>query len=758
MSGLTQILLTLRSRSGHDFSQYKKSTVLRRIERRMSQHDIQDMAIYARYLKEHPAEVQLLFKELLINVTSFFRDQEAFEALKREILAPLVAGKPEGWVFRAWIAGCATGEEAYSIAILLRELMDESHVDFKVQIYATDLDDDAIALARAGSFPQSIVQDVAPERLRRFFVKEQDVYRVKKEIREMVVFAIQDVIKDPPFTRLDLLSCRNLMIYLEPELQERLIATFRYALRPGGILFLSPSESIGHDARLFRPVDRKWKLFRVVSPSGRPGAPPTGLPARPRAGEPSGEPEEPKQGRKANLAELAARALVSSFAPPSVVTDLAGDILFVHGDTGRYLRPSPGPATLNVVDLARPGIQAELRVALRGAGTWKAPGPARQVSTKIDGKPVTVLLSVRPLGGIEGGKGLLLFSFLDRPSPPAERASRGKVTGRSRVPHRNAELERVLADSRELLRTTMEEQQASSEEQKSMNEELQSTNEELQSTNEELETSKEELQSVNEELVTVNAELQAKIEQLAGMQNDMRNLLDSVNVGTIFLDTQLTVRRFTREATKVFRLVPTDLGRPLQDIKTDLVAADIVGAAQGVLDTLLPWEREVGTDGGRSYLVRIQPYRTLENVIDGAVITFTDITAHASAEVAVEEARDLAESIVDTVREPLLVLDGKMVVTSASRSFYRYFQVSPEETVGRPIFHLGNRQWDIPALRELLETVLAHSRSFDGYRVCHAFPRIGQRDLLLNARRVVGKDGETRLILLAIEESRPPPK
>ena len=751
--GLTQVLATLRTRTGHDFAQYKKSTVLRRIERRMLQHDIQEMGVYARYLKEHPAEVQLLFKELLINVTSFFRDREAFETLRKEVLAPLVAGKPEGWVFRAWIAGCATGEEAYSIAILLRELMDEGHLDFKVQIYATDLDDDAIATARAGTFPQSIVQDVTPERLRRFFVKEEAAYRVKKEIREMVVFAIQDVIKDPPFTRLDLLSCRNLMIYLEPELQDRLISTFHYALRPGGVLFLSPSESTGHDVDLFRPIDRKWKLFRVV-PSMTPSRPtPAGLPAGIELAGPAGDDGAAKKARTASLGELASRALVASFAPPAVVTDLAGNILFVHGDTGKYLRPAPGHATLNVIDLARPGIQAELRVAFHGAGSGGAPPLAREATTKVGGKIETVLLSVKPIEPVDGGARLLLVSFQERPPAPPSRASPGKAAGRSKNPHRTSELERALAYSKELLRTTVEEQQASTEEQKSMNEELQSTNEELQSTNEELETSKEELQSVNEELVTVNAELQAKIEQLAGMQNDMRNLLDSVNVGTVFLDTQLAIRRFTREATKVFRLVPTDLGRPLLDIKTDLEGVDLIFAAQGVLDSLLPWEREVRSGGGSAYLVRIQPYRTLENVIDGVVMTFADITARATAEVAVQEARVLAESIVDTVREPLVVLDGRMVITSASRSFYRYFQVSPEETLGHRIFELGDRQWDIPALRELLETVLTRSRAFDGYRVEHLFPRIGQRTLLLNARRVVGKDGETRLVLLAFEEA-----
>jgi two-component system CheB/CheR fusion protein len=755
--GLTQILATLRARTGHDFSQYKKSTVVRRVDRRMAQHEIQDTGVYARYLKEHPSEVQLLFKELLINVTSFFRDPEAFETLRKSVLPGILAGKPEGWVFRAWVAGCATGEEAYSLAILLRELMDERHVDFKIQIYATDLDDDAIAVARAATFPQSIVQDVTPERLRRFFVKEDAGFRVKKEIREMVVFAIQDLIKDPPFTRLDLLSCRNLMIYLEPELQDRLIKSFHYGLRPGGVLFLSPSEGIGHDTDLFKPIDRKWKLFRVVPSAGPIRTGIAGVPRRAEAVDPADGDAPRRRAKKPDLAEFTSRTLARSFAPPSVVTDLEGNILYVHGDTGRYLRPAPGHATLNVIELARPGLQAELRVAFHRVVAGDAQGPSRTAFLKLDGRLQQVLLGLRPMEGEEGGRGLLLVSFQDVPSKPTAPRATGKLaTGRAE-PGKVAGLERALASARDLLRTTVEEQQAATEEQKSMNEELQSTNEELQSTNEELETSKEELQSVNEELVTVNAELEAKIEQLAGMQSDMRNLLDNVNVGTIFLDTNMAVRRFTREATKIFRLVPTDLGRPLTDIKSDLEGVDLPLAARGVLDTLLPWEREVRSAGGGSYLVRVQPYRTLENVIDGAVMTFTDITARATAELAVQEARNLAESIVDTVREPLVLLDGKLVITSASRSFYKYFQVSPEETVGRPIYDLGDHQWDIPALRQLLETVLARDQAFEGYRMEHDFPRIGRRSLILNARRVPGRDGRTRMILLAIEDSRGAP-
>jgi two-component system CheB/CheR fusion protein len=761
-SGINRILMLLRSGTGNDFSLYKKSTIGRRIERRMSQHNIDNIEIYARYLKEHPPELQLLFKELLINVTSFFRDTEAFVALKQDILPLLLKDKSENYVFRVWVAGCATGEEAYSIAMLLRELMDETHLDFKTQIYSTDLDDDAIATARAGFYPPNIAQDVTPERLRRFFIKEEAGYRVKKEIREMVVFAIQNIIKDPPFTKLDLLSCRNLMIYLEPELQNHVIPAFHYALKPGGVLFLSPSESIGNHVGLFTPLNRKWKLYqttpsisstRVVMSSGlswtkdNPG---------------KGPEEVTTKIKETDFAELTRRALLHSYAPASVVTNAKGDILFVHGDTGKYLRPAPGQANFNLVEMAREGLQLELRNAIQAATEKGASTLNRKTSFVCNGDILNVSFSVRPLPFVEPGQGLLLVSFQDVASAKSEKSAsspategkspRGKTTAVSAEKHRIEELERDLTYTKENLHATIEEQQASNEELKSTNEEMQSTNEELQSTNEELETSKEELQSVNEELVTVNAELQNKIEQLAGMQNDMKNLLDNINVGTVFLNDALNIKRFTREAAQVYRLAASDVGRPLSDIKSNINDDDLLADAQAVLDTLVPREREVSTAGGAWYQARIQPYRTLDNVIDGVVLTFTDITKRMQAETAMKDARDFSESIVNTVREPLLVLDEACKIISASRSFYESFKVAPQDTVGRQLYELGNRQWDIPKLRKLLETELPAKQVIEGFEVEHDFPAIGKRRMLLNARRITGKADGAQLILLAIEE------
>ena len=747
-SGLSRILMQLRSATGHDFSQYKKSTIGRRIERRMSMHNIDSQEIYARYLKEHPAEINKLFKELLINVTNFFRDPEAFIALKQDILPLLLADKPEDYVFRVWVAGCATGEEAYSIAILLREFMDETHREFKILLYATDLDDDAIGVARAGFYPPNIAQDIHPERLRRFFVKEDAGYRIKKAIREMVVFATQNVIKDPPFTRLDLLSCRNLMIYLEPQVQHRLIPAFHYALKPGGVLFLSPSESIGSHPELFSALNRKWKFYRATGTIASTRAVMSGGLVWTRNPE-SKEPDEvPNKAREINFAELTKRMLLQYYAPASVVTDEKGTLLYVYGDTGRYLRPAPGQATLNIVDMAREGLQLNLRNALHAA-SQNEPTLNMESSIKSDGDRHATRFSVRPMPGPDASQKLLLVSFQETTLPIPGKRPRGKgVAPGDAELRRVEELEYELAYNKENLQATIEEQQASNEELKSTNEELQSTNEELQSTNEELETSKEELQSVNEELVTVNAELQAKIEQLADMQNDMKNLLDNVNVGTVFLDSRLRIKRLTRDAVQTYRLVAADVGRPLSDIKSNIEGDDLLVHAQTVLDTLIPFEREVRTVGGVWYLARIQPYRTLDNLIDGVVLTFTDISQRVNAEQEIQDARELAEAIVNTVREPLLVLDGELRVVSASRSFFKFFHSKPEDTVGRPIYQLGNQQWDIPALRELLETILPDNQEFEGFEVEHDFPVIGRRKLVLNARRLVAN----AMILLAMED------
>lgn len=754
LNSLKQILLQIRSSTGHDFSLYKKSTIGRRIERRMAQHNIEQMSVYDRFLKSNPTEMHALFKELLINVTSFFRDAEAFVVLKQEILPALLADKPDDYVLRIWVAGCASGEEAYSIAMVLRELMDEAHRDFKVQIYATDLDDDAINTARSGIYPQSIAQDVSAERLRRFFTPDERGYKIKKSIREMVVFAVQSVIKDPPFTRLDLLSCRNLMIYLEAEQQNRLIPSFYYALRPEGVLFLSSSESIASHADLFKLINRKWKFYRACPSSAKPTSPLYGSSSMTTHDYSTTSKVVSTPPQAGNIATLSNRVLLQSYAPASVTTDSQGNLLYVHGDTSRYLRQPAGEMTTNVIDMAREGLQLTLRAALMAA-TQGTATLNQQASLLTSNGKHAVSISVRVLPSVNSeantASRLLLVSFQDIP------VKQGKARGVQSAEEirRSEHLEQELAYARENLQATIEERQATNEELKSANEELQSANEELQSSNEELETSKEELQSLNEETITVNGELNNKIEQLSEVENDLKNLLDNVNAGTLFLDYDLNIRRYTREAVKAYRLIPGDVGRPLGDITSNLQGEPLLTELHSVLDTLIPKEREVRANDGTWYLAQMRPYRTLDNVIEGVVLTFTDTTANrAAAEIkmaAMQLARELSEGIVNTVNEALIVLDARLQVISASRAFYRQFAVTPEQTVARKIYELGDGQWNLPALRQLLEEILPQRQVMEGFVVEHDFPGVGMCRMVLNARRIQTALGDTELILLAME-------
>ena len=723
-NGMARILMMLRSATGYDFTLYKQSTIGRRVARRMSLHNLEDLQAYARYLKEYPAELQLLLKELLINVTSFFRDAAAFDLLKQEILPQMLADKPPEHVFRVWVAGCASGEEAYSIAILLREFMDESGLLFRIQIYSTDIDEDAIATARAGVYPEDIARDVSPERLRHFFTREDTGYRINKDIRETVVFAIQDVLKDPPFTRLDLLSCRNLMIYLKPELQNRLIPMLHYALKPEGVLLLSPSESIGKHSDLFTPLNRKWKFYRAANSLASIRTVLSFGSASVASGNSKETHSMNERMKETDFAELTKRMLLKSFAPNSVLTDLQGNILYIYGDTGNYLRPAPGQPTLNVVGMARDGLQMELRASLNSAASGTST-LNREVSIRNDADSRDVSFSLRPLYVQDANAPLLLLSFQD-----VTRPARVKSMIPEHAMGRVEELERELLYTRENMQATLEE---------------------AQSTNEELETSKEELRSVNEEITSVNAELQSKIEQLTRTQNDMKNLLDNTRIATIFIDEEFTIKRFTREAEQIYRLVASDTGRPLSDIKSNIDNVDLLADARTVLDSLVPCEREVHTIDGNSYLARIQPYRTLDNVIEGVVLTFTDISERVAAEACEKEARELAEAINDTIRQPLIVLDGEMRIISASRSFYSDFQRTPGDTLGRLIYELGNHEWDIPELHVLLENILPNNPGFEGFLVENDFPDIGHCRMLLNASRIIASRDASPMILLAIE-------
>ena len=627
LTAIQKILATLRARTGHDFSHYKKTTILRRIERRMSIHQIADAAAYAQYIQEQPQEIQVLFKELLIRVTSFFRDPEAFAALETKILPALIENKPETYTVRVWVPGCGTGEEAYSIAILLRECMQEAARDFKVQIFGTDIDEDSIAQARTGLYPANISQDVSAQRLKRYFVKEDAGYRIRSEIREWMVFAVQNVISDAPFTKLDLVSCRNLLIYLDLELQNKLIPMFHYSLRQGGALFLGSSETVGTFGELFSTLDRKWKIFRRTdAPSPYHAGVFTGFGVG-GAGAARAVDEAVKV-KRIPFPEIARKVLLDNFAPPSVIVGERGDILYVHGQTGKFLEPSQGQPSMNVFDMAREGLKIQIRAALHRAAAKNEDVVMRSLQVKTNGGVQPTDVKVRPIHmpDMEQRLFIVVFEAVDRVVKEPKKISASIGKGQSA---RIAELEKELTYTRENLQASIEELQASNEELKSTNEEFQSTNEEFQSTNEELETSKEELQSVNEELITVNTELQSKIDLLTHSENDMKNILDSVNTGIIFLDTRLGIKRFNAEATRVINLIPTDVGRPLTHISSNLKYDRLAEDAGRVIDTLAPREVPVETKDGRPYLLRITPYRTTANVISGVVMTFTEITAVA---------------------------------------------------------------------------------------------------------------------------------
>jgi len=629
-SAFEKIVILLRAQTGHDFSLYKKNTVYRRIERRMGIHQVDRIASYVRFLQENPQELELLFKELLIGVTSFFRDPEAWEQLKAKVIPALMKDRPPSRAVRVWIPACATGEEAYSLAIVFKEVLEQlkparSHT---LQIFATDLDRDAIEKARAAVFPANIAADVSPQRLSRFFVQVERGYQVAKPVREMVIFAPQNVAMDPPFTKLDLVSCRNLLIYLTPELQKKLLPLFHYSLNPGGVLFLGSAETIGEFTDLFASLEGKARLYRRLESGLRPE--PIEFPASftiARKGVPPPKALKPL----ANLQSQAEHLLLQRYSPAAVLVNDKGDILFISGRTGTYLEPAAGKANLNLFAMAREGLRYELTNAFRKALRLKDAVTCKNVKVGTNGGERVIDLTVQAIVEPDAMRGLVMVVFADVATPP-ETKGLAKTKGSSAGSAQLAAQERDLAQTRQELRTTREEMQSFQEEAKSSNEELQSTNEELQSTNEELTTSKEEMQSMNEELQTLNAELQHKVDDLSRLNNDMKNLLDCTEIATVFLDTALRVRLFTAGSNRVFKLIPGDVGRPITDIASELAYPELAGDAREVLRTLAVHEQPVAARDGCWFLVRIMPYRTLENMIDGVVITFAEITASKTLE------------------------------------------------------------------------------------------------------------------------------
>jgi two-component system CheB/CheR fusion protein len=621
-----RIFVQLRQRTRHDFSHYKQSTLRRRIERRMAIHAIGELAQYADFLGQNAQEIDLLFKELLIGVTSFFRDPAVWQHLANVVLPDILTHRAAEKKLRAWVIGCSTGEEAYSLAMVFAETVQRlpRYRDCTLQIFASDLSSEALAIARSGQYPGSISAAVSPERLARFFTGRDNQYRVAKEIRDMVLFAQHNVLLDPPFTKLDVLSCRNLMIYFDASLQRSLLPLLHYSLRPGSVLLLGSSETVGRLSNLFAAIDSKLRLYARQEKASGLSADFLMTPF-PLASKTKRDPTMPSFGNfeptGESLEAAAERLILQAHAPPAVVVNAAGDVVFVSGSTGKYLEPAAGKTNWNFHAMARPGLREPLAEALKLAAGTHDPVHVRALQVSAPGGHHLVDVTLQALDRPAALQGMVMIVFNEVSSPPARRGRRKPIGTQ------DAAYETALQQYREEIQKLRDETRASKEELQSANEELQSTNEELQSANEELTTSKEEMQSMNEELQTINSEMQSKLDDLALAQSDMKNVLNSTDIAILFLDKALNVRRYTERASKIINLRENDVGRPLSDITTSLDYPALHEDAQETLRTLMFCEKQIRDSGGKWFSMRIMPYRTLDNIIDGVVITFMDITA-----------------------------------------------------------------------------------------------------------------------------------
>jgi len=678
-----RIMAHLRIRTGHDFSKYKRSTVLRRIVRRMQVTRSDDLKTYYDYMRENADEPGALLADLLISVTTFFRDRDAFEALRKLVVPQLFDGKSEEPI-RVWVAGCATGEEAYSIAILLLEEAGRHDSRPPIQVFGSDLDARALTAAREGRYPSSIETDVSEERLRRFFIKEGDGYRVRQELRDVVLFAVHDLLKDPPFSRVDLISCRNVMIYLDRELQEQVCGTFHYALNPGGFLFLGSSEMAENPAGLFRPLDRAARLYQSAAHVGeRPRLLPRLLgPVRVR--EQFGQLTRGVTPSVALSDAAMHRRAIERVAPPSILVDENHRVIHLSDHAGRYLLPSGGPLSGDVVDLVRPELRFELRSALNRLFEQRVSTLSLPVHVRVDGSTKRVVLQVKQAEeGDEAGAAIIIFVEGD----DVEEAVAAPDATNETVRRLTQELE--LTQVR--LRTVREESDAANEELRAANEELQSINEEYRSTSEELETSKEELQSINEELQTVNSELKLKLEAISRAHSDLQNLMAATDFGTLFLDTTLCIKRFTERVTDLFAIKPADEGRPITDFAHQLDYDDLIKDAQAVLSDLAPVRREVRSRAGQWYDVRIRPYRTVDDKVDGVVMTFVDITERRNVEEALRESEQhlrQQKQLVDLSRDPIFVWDFDDGILDWNKGCEVLYGYGRAEAIGKRKEHL----------------------------------------------------------------------
>jgi two-component system CheB/CheR fusion protein len=732
-NGIDSILYLLAAQTKNDFRCYKPATIYRRIQRRMGLNQVNDIADYYRFLSNNPVEVAKLSKDMLIGVTSFFRDPEAFDELREKVIAPLLQAKYNTEPLRAWAAGCATGEEAYSIVMLLMEEMARARKNIKLQVFASDIDPDALKSAREGIYPQSIAVDLSEERLARFFIKQDSTYQIDKQVREAVVFALHNVLLDPPFLNMELITCRNLLIYIEPEMQKKVLSLFAFALKPNGYLFLGRSENPVEQNDMFEQISKNSRILRrkpsvaapVVSFALRPG-----LPAITQ--------DRIQTQHPMRLSDLNQQVLLKHFNASIVLVDENGEIRHFYGPTHKYLSHAVGDATLNLFEMAEMRHSPQLRLLVERAARENDSVRLEALEFRRDDGRHLAHVTVTPV--VEPRSRMKLFAviFEEVGTPITAELSRAPET-------------EILDDT--LMARLEAENKLLKEELQATNDSFQSVHEELTATNEEVLAINEELQSTNEELITTNNQLNDKVEELRSINDDLANFLNSSEVRTIFLDRKLCIRRFTPSAMELMNLLSLDVGRPLSHISSKFIDTDLVAIADGVLKSLMPVEKEILTSEGLWFMLCCLPYRTSRDIIDGVVFTFTDVTRLKRYEEAIIEARDYAENIIDTTREALLVLDPDLRIVSANRAFNETFGVSAEETEDRLIYELGNGQWNIPRLRELLERILPTNSVVHEFEVKHDFPSIGPKIMSLNVRRFFNRaPKDSRLILLAISD------
>jgi two-component system CheB/CheR fusion protein len=747
----------LRDAKGVDFTHYKQSTLQRRIKRRMVLNRAEKLADYVRLVKRTPTELDELYRDILIHVTGFFRDPGAFEALSKEVFPALVQNrKPSSWPIRVWIPGCSTGEEAYSMAIALLEYLgpgtakpSSAATSRPVQIFATDVSEESLDRARAGIYSEAAVGDLAAARLKRFFTPVDKGYQINQFVRELCIFAKQNIAKDPPFSNLDLVSCRNLLIYLGPELQKRVIPTVHYALNPGGYLMLGGAESLGVFTDHFTLLDKKYKIYQRKGTTSRLVSYFTGVDysLRRPAGTKSAKTPPPALGIEKEVEHV----LADRFIPASIVLNSDMEIVQFRGKTGPYLEPATGHPTFSLAKMAREGLLIDLRAALHTAKKENVSVRKEGVSIQSNGGTREIKFEVIPVQGESTRDRFYVVVFQDAPKPakvPASHSASAAPGKETTFAQQNQRLTREIKQLHTQMQALIEEHETTLEEFKTANEEVLSSNEELQSTNEELETAKEELQSSNEELTTVNEELNNRNVELTTANNDLLNLLGNVNIPVVIVGSDARIRRFTPAAEKLLNLLPNDVGRRLGQVRTNMELDNLEQVARQTIETASHQEAEVRDTTGAWYLMRARPYKTSENKIEGAVISFQDIDALKRL---LEQTRAYADTVIESAREAILILDAKFRVVVANPPFYKSFQVVPSDVVGKSIFDLGNRQWNIPALRDLLASIAHQKTRIDDFEVRHKFEHLGERIMILNARRLDPRQGEF-LIFLSIDD------